>query len=97
MERLSQKNGILMPPSNPYYWAPFILKGRNWARITVLVLFLIGSPVSVLFYIVEFRRDTLLGSLRIIIFIMQVVSLCLFFTKSSNAWFNAHKAASQVE
>src|SRR5262245_7698811 len=38
-----------------------ISKGRNWARITMLVLFLLGSPVSVLFYIEDFNREPMLG------------------------------------
>ena len=64
-----------------------ISAGRNWARIVLLVLVLIGLPFSVPTYLAELRKSVLFGSLSILILIMQVVATYLLFTKNSNRWF----------
>ena len=68
-----------------------ILPGRNWARIILLVLVLIGLPFAVPTYIGQLRQNVLLGLVGIVIVILQVVGTYLLFTKNSNAWFRTRK------
>ena len=68
-----------------------IATGRNWARITFLVLLLIGLPLAVPGYIGELRTRLLYGSLSIVIAILQLIGAYLLFTKQSNLWFRTRK------
>jgi hypothetical protein len=68
-----------------------ISAGRNWARIILLVLVLFGVPFTVPTYLEEVRRNTLFGTLSIIISILQLIGTYLLFTKQSNLWFRTRK------
>ena len=68
-----------------------ISQGRNWARITFLVIFLLGVPFAIPMYMQELRRNFLLGSLSIFIALLQLVAVYLLFRKNSNLWFKAYK------
>ena len=65
----------------------FISKGKNWARITFLVLFVLGSLPSVPLLLGEFTRSPVLGAFSIIQFVLQVIALYLIFTKPGSSWF----------
>jgi uncharacterized membrane protein len=64
-----------------------VAKGLNWARVTLLVLFLLGLPL------IFFIRDLLLreGAASVAILfiqtIAQLVALVFLFLPDSNAWF----------
>ncbi len=69
-------------------------KGRNWARITFLVLFLLGliSYTSALTGL--FNRSVVAGGLSTAQVIMQVVALYFVFSKPGSLWFS--KGVSQT-
>ncbi len=68
-----------------------ISAGRNWARIILLVLVLLNLPFAVLSDIAALRESILLGTLSIIIIILQLIGTYLLFTKNSNLWFRMRK------
>jgi hypothetical protein len=68
-----------------------ISRGRNWARITFLVIFLIGVPFAIPIYAQELKRNFLSGSLSVFMALLQLVAAYLLFRKNSNTWFKAHK------
>lgn len=68
--------------------ALFIYKmaqGRNWARITYLVLTALGLlpwlPMA------EFARSPVLGAFSALQFGLQALALCLLFTRPAKLWF----------
>jgi hypothetical protein len=64
-----------------------VSQGRNWARITLLVLFLLGLP-SYFFYVrEEFGRSVILAALSILQALMQVTGLLLTFMAPAKDWF----------
>ena len=62
-------------------------KGKNWARITLLALLLVGLPLAIPGYILELRTNLPRGCLSVLIAILQVIGMYLLFTKNSNLWF----------
>lgn len=64
-----------------------ISAGRNWARIILLVLVLLGTPFAIPAYIAEVRRNILPGTLSIIMVALQLIATYLLFKKNSNLWF----------
>ena len=65
----------------------FISKGKNWARITLLVLFILGSLPSIPLILGEFIRSPVLGAFSLIQIVLQVVAMYLVFTKPGAMWF----------
>ncbi len=65
----------------------YISKGKNWARVTFLVLFVIGSLPSVPIVLGEFTRSPVLGAFSAIQIILQLVALYFIFTKPGSDWF----------
>ena len=57
-----------------------ISAGRNWARITFLVLVLLGAVPYVLNLVAMFERSALTGAVSTIQFALQVCALYLIFT-----------------
>jgi hypothetical protein len=70
-----------------------ISAGRNWARVTFLVIVLLGVPFAIPTYAEEFRRNVLSGGLSIFIAALQLFGTALLFTKNSNIWFKSHQGA----
>lgn len=68
-----------------------IAAGRNWARITFLVLILIQLPFAILGNIADLRTNLLHGSFSILIALLQLIGTYLLFTKHSNLWFKTRK------
>ena len=70
----------------------FISKGRNWARITLLVWSSLGlilwfPHIAQFFSRETFSRSTLIGLLGVVEVILQVVALFLVFSKPGASWF----------
>ena len=65
----------------------FISKGKNWARITFLVSFVLGSLPSIPLVLGEFNRSPVLGAFSLIQIVIQVVALYIVFTKPGATWF----------
>ena len=64
---------------------------RNWARIVLVVLLLFGLPFAIPGHLQEIKRNVLVGTIGIIITLLQVVGTSLLFTKQSNIWFRKRK------
>ena len=67
---------------------------RNWARITLLVLFLIGVPLSVKPLAASLIAAPVSGLLGLAQVVLQVVALVLLFRPASSAWFRRSRAES---
>src|SRR6185295_11882639 len=48
-----------------------VAAGRNWARILLLVLLLIGLPFAIPGYVLELKASILRGSLSVLVAILQ--------------------------
>lgn len=66
-------------------------KGKNWARITFLVLFIIGIPFSVLPAIYSLITNPVSGMLGAGQTILQLIALVFLFQKPSSDWFKSMK------
>lgn len=68
-----------------------ISRGRNWARIILLVLVLFGTPFAVPAYFVEIKKNFFSGALSILVASLQLLGTGLLFTRNSNPWFRRRK------
>lgn len=66
-------------------------KGRNWARITFLVIFILGVPLSILPMIQSLTHNPVSGVLGLGQVVMQVVALVFLFQGEASSWFKANK------
>jgi len=74
--------------------------GRNWARITYLVLFLVSMPFDVWSLFENFGVSVLLDVLSPIETIIQIVALVLLFGRHARPWFvcvNANSSPTSEE
>lgn len=68
-------------------------KGRNWVRITYLVLFIIGIPVTILPLLLQsLAANPISGLFDIGQTVIKVIALVFLFQKPSSAWFKEIKA-----
>ena len=65
-------------------------QGKNWARITYLVLFMLGVPFTIYSYLTS-EISTFSIILGIAGIILQIVALVFLFQKSSSDWFKSKK------
>lgn len=72
-----------------------ISAGRNWARITYLVFFLIGLIPALPTLMSEFTRAPVIGILSVVQFIMQGYAVFLLFTNPGKTWFQKARAPEQ--
>ena len=65
-------------------------KGRNWARITVLVLYIIGTAMMIVGLVsgAPFGAAAIMDVVQVIV---QLVALVMLFSPESNAWFQGVK------
>lgn len=64
-----------------------ISSGRNWARITFLVMFIIGVLPTLPIVLDEFSRSAVVGALSVAQIGLQVFALFLLFTQPGSNWF----------
>jgi hypothetical protein len=64
-----------------------IAGGRNWARITYLVFFLIGCPFYILFFVTLFRHVSVGGVLNALQFCLTLFAMITLFTAPGKYWF----------
>jgi len=69
-----------------------IARGRNWARITMLVLLLLGLPMVFTQLPAMFGVSPIATLLSVASWGLQGVALVLLFLKDSSSWFAACKA-----
>lgn len=65
--------------------------GKNWARITMLVLFIVGIPFVVLPLLQSLAVNPVSGLLGIAQTVVQAVALGFLFLKPSSDWFRQIK------
>lgn len=70
-----------------------IAAGRNWARISFVVFFVLGVLPAVPIVIDEFGRSGLLGLLSVLQTGLQLYALWLIFSQPGKAWFKKAVAA----
>ncbi len=75
----------------PWFFIHMIGKGRNWARITSLVLFITGVPFVVLPLLQRLTASPIYGLLGIGQVVIELIALVLLFQKPSSAWFKGVK------
>jgi hypothetical protein len=68
-------------------------RGRNWARITFLILFLLGLLPSILPLIRSFTISPISGVLGLAQVVLQIVAMVFLFQQESSAWFKPKPAA----
>ena len=68
-------------------------RGRNWARITLLVFFLLGLPLSILPLIRSFTNSPISGVLGLVQVILQIVAIVFLFQQEASAWFKPKPVA----
>jgi hypothetical protein len=74
-------------------WLVFMIgRRRNWARITFLVLFLLGFIPAVPALIGAFDISVVSGLLGVSQVVFQVAALVLLFVKDSSEWFRQQAA-----
>jgi hypothetical protein len=66
---------------------------KNWARIIYFVSFLLGMLIGVPTLYVEAARLPVLVAVDGVLIVIQIYSLSLLFTRSSNQWFRGSRAA----
>ena len=65
-----------------------ISKGKNWARITYLILFILSIPYNILQSLSVLLEVPYLIIVSVLYFATSIIGLGLLFTKQSNNWFN---------
>ena len=66
-------------------------KGKNWARITFLVFFIIGIPLAGRSLFQSLLRNPVSGILGIVEIILEIIALVFLFQKPSSDWFKSIK------
>lgn len=61
--------------------------GRNWARISYLVLFSLGLVPAFPLLVTTFERSVLVGLLYVCQWILQITALYLLFSRPGANWF----------
>lgn len=70
-----------------------ISRGKNWARITFLILFIAGIPIGILSLPQSFATNPLSGFIELGISVLDIIALVFLFRKSSSDWFKQTKNA----
>jgi hypothetical protein len=67
-------------------------RAKNWARLVLLVFFLLGTPTATRVVMNNLRVKPLVGALGLVQFALQVIALFLIFTGNSRGWFRRQTA-----
>jgi hypothetical protein len=62
-------------------------RGRNWARITFLVFFILGTPLSVAPLVKSLSYSPASGVLGLLQVGLQAVALFMLFGRNARSWF----------
>lgn len=61
--------------------------GKNWARITFLVMGIVGIVPTIPIVSAEFSRSVVVGTLSLLQIALQVYAVFLLFTQPGSNWF----------
>jgi membrane-associated HD superfamily phosphohydrolase len=70
-------------------------EGKNWSRITYLVLFIIGIIPYPLYLSNEFKMSPIIGIVSITQVLIQLYVLVILFTGESKEWFKKQKTKTE--
>ncbi|MFZ5453103.1 MAG: hypothetical protein ACOZF2_14695 [Thermodesulfobacteriota bacterium] len=68
-----------------------ILKGKNWARMLYLILFISGAPFAFPAVLVAFQKTPALAVIRLLQLSLQMMAAVLLLQKSTRDWFTKLK------
>lgn len=71
----------------------FVNQGRNWARIALLVLFVLGTPFAVLPLLESLGAHPLSGILGVLQVVLQGSGLAMVFSAQARRWFDPAERA----
>ncbi len=71
----------------------FVNRGQNWARITLVVLFILTAPFPTPTLMESLGAHPLAGILRILQLVLQVVALVMLFGAQARRWFDPAERA----
>jgi membrane-bound ClpP family serine protease len=66
----------------------FVNQGHNWARIALLVLFVLGTPFAILPLLESLGAHPLSGILGILQVVLQGAGLAMLFSAQARRWFH---------
>ena len=73
-------------------------QGKNWARITLLILFVIGMIGYPFIVLTEFRANSIIGIVSVIQMLIQLYVLIILFSGKTNDWFkHQNKLVTEIE
>ena len=78
------------------FFSYMILLGKNWARITYLVLFLLGAVLSIPVLIYYFTFSPIIGFISLTQTGLQIYALILLYRKESKDWYLKQKTEVQT-
>lgn len=68
-----------------------ILRGRNWARLLYLILFICGAPFAFPAILTAFQKSPVLAVIRLLQLSLQLMAVVLLLQKSTRDWFKVLK------
>lgn len=71
--------------------------GMKWARVVLLILFLLGLAVLPFTYAALLKASILIAVLSLLQTILQILALYYLFSRASTEWFNQVKQKAQDE
>lgn len=71
--------------------------GMKWARVVLLVLFLVGLAVLPWTFVAVLKASMLVAVLSLMQTILQIIALYYLFSRASTQWFNRVKEKAQDE
>jgi hypothetical protein len=75
------------------FFVAMIERGRNWARITYLVVFLLGLPFSAFSIATNYEQAPLLALSGIVQALLQLAAMVMLFAPPAGAWFRGENAS----
>jgi hypothetical protein len=75
----------------------FIGLGKKWARVVLLVLFLLGLVVYSWGFVALLKASMVVAVLSLLLAILQIIALYFLFSRASTQWFNRVQEKSRDE
>ncbi len=71
-----------------------INRGYNWARLTFLILFLIGTPFAISQVVQDLANHPITARISVAQIVLQAIALVFLYLKRSSTWFREMKRTS---
>jgi uncharacterized membrane protein YfcA len=72
-------------------------KGRNWARWSMVVIFIIAIPLTILPGFASLSHNPVHASLGFVQLALYIIGLVFLFHRSSSSWFGVEKISKKSE